>query len=470
MKMKESKKFGLPTAISICVGLIVATSCLLSLGLGMGLAGKGFILSMFIVLILNAFLAISFGELHSLMPNMDGGLGQYTKVGLGPVVSIISTLSAYGMVSLLAASVEIAMCGMVLNSVFLPMIPAPVLSVVLLGLLTFVNYRGIDLFARIQNIVVALLLISLVLMGIISFFKLGTGTVIDAAAQTAPAVSGFGGAVSLSALAFWLFIGIEFIIPVAKSMKNAKRNVPLAMILGISILFVIQSVLGLGITNYVSLEVLASSELPHMVFASNLLGRTGEVWMGIVSLLAGISTVNTVLGSIPRVFQGMAETDMLPASFAKTNKNSVPIVGLFVLAIGNALLIITGYTQTSGLINMLLAASCFWLTSYILVNITVLVLRKRYPNHPGRNKKLMLLGIPQIICIIGDIYMIWNIAEGDARITIYKVFLVLLAVLIVFSVTWVKFIKKEPMFKPASIEEVEDIEVLPIEAVDGVAS
>ena len=260
--MKETKKFGLPTAISIGVGLIVATSCLLSLGLGMGLAGNGFILSMFIVLVLNAFLAISFGELHSLMPDMDGGLGQYTKVGLGPVASIISTLSAYGMVSLLAASVEIAMCGMVLNEVFLPGVPAPVISVALLGILTFVNYRGIDLFARIQNIVVALLIGSLVVMGIISFFKLGTGTVILPSEQTAPPVTGIGGAVSLSALAFWLFIGIEFIIPVAKNLKNAKRNVPLAMILGISLLFVIQTVLGLGMKNYVSLDVLSSAELP----------------------------------------------------------------------------------------------------------------------------------------------------------------------------------------------------------------
>lgn len=469
--MKETKKFGLPTAVSIGVGLIVATSCLLSLGLGMGLAGNGFILSMFIVLVLNGFLAISFGELHSLMPDMDGGLGQYTKVGLGPVVSIVSTLSAYGMVSLLAASVEIAMCGMVLSEVFMPMIPAPVISVALLGILTFVNYRGIDLFARIQNIVVFLLIASLVLMAIISFFKLGTGTVIPVAEQQAPPVQGIGGAVSLSALAFWLFIGIEFIIPVAKNLKNAKRNVPLAMILGISLLFVIQTFLGLGMKNYVPLDVLASAELPHMVFASSLLGRTGEVWMGIVSILAGISTVNTVLGGIPRVFQGMAETELLPKSFAKTNKRDVPLVGLFVLAIGNAFLIITGLTQTSGLINMLLAASCFWLTSYILVNITVLVLRRRYPNHPGRNKKLMLLGIPQLVGIVGDIYMIWNIAEGDARITIYKIFLVLLAVLIAFSVVWVKFIKKEPMFKPATIDEVEEMNSLAaLEARQGAVS
>lgn len=460
--MKENKKFGLATSVSIVVGLIVATSCLLSLGLGIGLAGDGFIISMLIVLVLNIFLSVSFGELHALMPDMDGGLGQYTKVGLGPVVSIVSTLSAYGMVNVLAASVEIAMCGMVVSDVFLPMIPAPLISVAILTVLTIVNYRGIDLFAKIQNVVVFLLLASLILLGIISYFKLGTGTVIEASAQTAPVVQGFAGAVSLSALAFWLFIGIEFIIPIAKNVKNAKRNVPLAMILGVVTLFIIQATLGSGMKNYVSLEVLASAELPHMVFAQNLLGRTGEVWMGIVSILASISTVNTILGAIPRVFSGMAKNDLLPTSFAKVNRRNVPIVGLFVLALGNAFLIISGFTQTSGLMTVLLAASCFWLTSYILVNITVLILRKRYPDHPARNKKLMLLGIPQVLCIVGDLYMIWNIAEGETRLAIYKIFLVLLAALVIFAVIWVKFIKKQPMFKPASIDDVEEVESAPL--------
>ncbi len=90
------KKFGLPTAISIGVGLIVATSCLLSLGLGVGLAGSGFVISMVIVFILNAFLAISFSELHGLMPNLDGGLGHTQRSGW-VLCTIISTLSAYGL-------------------------------------------------------------------------------------------------------------------------------------------------------------------------------------------------------------------------------------------------------------------------------------------------------------------------------------------------------------------------------------
>ncbi|MDC7291203.1 APC family permease [Blautia schinkii] len=446
------RKLGLPSAIAVVVGLIVASSCLLSLGQGIGLAGKGFLIAMLIVVILNACLALSFSELHDLMPEVDGGMGQYTKVGLGSVPSIIANLSAYVVVNLLAASVEIAMCGIVVNELFLPSVPAPVISVCFLAVLMLVNYNGIDIFSKIQNVVVGLLLLSILGMGIISFFKLGTGEVITQ--QTAPAVTGIGGYVSLSAMAFWLFIGIEFVIPVAKELKNPKRDVLLSMILGISLLFVLQSLLGAGMTNYVTYADLASSEMPHMVFAHSVLGKAGETWMGIVTILAGISTANTVLGGIPSVLCGMSENDLLPSVFSKKTKKGVALAGLLFIGIGDAALIATGFTNSGTLSTLLLAASCFWLTSYVLINVTVLVLRYRYPGHPSRNKKLVFFGIPQILAILGDIYMIANIAEGAARLTIYKMYFVILAVLLVYAVVWMKFVKKQPLFTPATLEDV----------------
>lgn len=452
--MKGKEKLGLGSAVAICVGLILATSCLLSLGKGMGLAGSGFIVSLFIVLVLNGMLALSFGELHALMPNGEGGLGQYTLSALGPAASIISNISAYVIVSILACAVEMAMCGIVLNETFLPMIPAPVISIILMTLLGLVNYMGVDIFSKIQNIVVILLIGSLILLGIISFFKLGTGTVITASQKTPPAVTGISGIVSLSALAFWLFIGIEFIIPVANDLKNPKRDVTLAMILGISILFLVQSVLGIGMTNYVSLEELANSTMPHMVFAENLLGNYGLYWMAIITILAGVSTANTVFASVSRILSGMAENEMVPKVFAKKNKSNTPVVGLLFIVISDIFIVATGITNSSGLMNLLLAASCFWLTSYILVSSSVLVLRKRYPNRKERNEKLTFKGIPQIACILGNLFMIWNIAEGDDRIFIYKIFFGLFMLLLLYTVVWIKGVKKMSFFRCPDIDGI----------------
>ena len=110
----NGKKLGLGSGVAVCVGLIVATSCLVSLGTGMGLAGKAFIIPLFLVMFLNMFIALSFGELHSLMPKVDGGTGQYLLVGLGPLPSMVGNISAYVITMILASTAALAMSGSVL--------------------------------------------------------------------------------------------------------------------------------------------------------------------------------------------------------------------------------------------------------------------------------------------------------------------------------------------------------------------
>ena len=54
--------------------------------------------------------------------------------------------------------------------------------------------------------------------------------------------------------------------------------------------------------------------------------------------------------------------------------------------------------------------------------------------------------------------MIWNIAEGETRTRIYKVFGVLGAILVTYSFIWVKVIMKEKYFKAYGIDKVIEID------------
>ncbi|WP_294379669.1 APC family permease, partial [uncultured Clostridium sp.] len=327
----KNKKLGLPSAIAVCVGQIVATSALLSLANGVGLAGNNFFIPLAIVLVLNCFVALSFGELHRLMPEVDGGLGQYTLVGLGPVASIISNISAYVITMIFATSIELAMLGSVFHE-FFPNIPAVIFSVITLLIIAGLNFMGTDIFSKTQNLVVAILIGSMIILGAIGCFKLGIGNVISTTEQTAPSVTGLG-IFSLSATAFWLFIGCEFVIPVAKELKNPKRDVLLSMILGLVLLFFVQIIMGTGMQNYVDRDILATSDIPHMIYAENLLGNIGKIWIAIVALCAGISTLNAILPCSARVLMGMAEENMMPKIFSKTNRKGIPYIGICLIAI-----------------------------------------------------------------------------------------------------------------------------------------
>ena len=74
----EEKKLGLKSVISVSVGLVIATSCLVSLGQGAGTIGVTFIFAMVIACLFNMTTIASLSELNALMPNTTGGLAQYT--------------------------------------------------------------------------------------------------------------------------------------------------------------------------------------------------------------------------------------------------------------------------------------------------------------------------------------------------------------------------------------------------------
>ena len=86
----EEKKLGLGSVISVSVGLVIATSCLVSLGQGAGTVGVIFIVAMIVACLLNMTTIASLSELNALMPNTTGGLAQYTLAALGPFPTLIS--------------------------------------------------------------------------------------------------------------------------------------------------------------------------------------------------------------------------------------------------------------------------------------------------------------------------------------------------------------------------------------------
>ena len=75
----QQKKLGLGSVIATGVGLIVATSCLMSIGQGASAIGTPFISSMSIACLFNILTALSICELNALMPNLSGGMAQFTK-------------------------------------------------------------------------------------------------------------------------------------------------------------------------------------------------------------------------------------------------------------------------------------------------------------------------------------------------------------------------------------------------------
>lgn len=448
----EEKKLGLPSAVATGVGLIVATSCLLSIGQGSAAIGTPFIITMIIACVFNILTALSICELNALMPNLSGGMAQYTLASLGPFVSIVVNVGGYLTCQAIMGSSEVAMFGNTLSNVFSDInISGVVYAIVLIVVLTVFNWFGVDMFAKIQNIVAYTLIGSLALLGILGCLKLGTGEVVD---QQAVISSDTGDIFSLLGLAFFLFIGAEFVVPISTQVKNPRRNVPLGMIISLIAILVMQIFITIGFSRYTPWDELGKSTVPHILYGTLLYGKTGTIWMTVVSLLAVISTVNTALFSISQICYGMAKINLLPLFFLKKNKKGTPYVGLILVSVIMIIINATGLSTSDQLTFLILTGCTFWIFSYIILHIDVMIMRKRLPKAP-RTFKLPLGFLIPVISVIGNAFMIYNIdSDWSVKKKIYSIFLITLALLSVYAVVWIKFVIKKPLFRPYKIKEV----------------
>ena len=182
----EEKKLGLRSVVSVSVGLVIATSCLVSLGQGAGTIGVVFIGAMIIACLLNMTTVASLSELNALMPNTTGGLAQYTLASMGPFPTIISMVGGYLICNILSSGVEASIFSYAMAQTFDLPIPSIGYTLIMTVIVMIANLYGVDMFAKIQDLVAFLLVGSMLVMGIIGTFKLGTGTVVNQPMNMAP--------------------------------------------------------------------------------------------------------------------------------------------------------------------------------------------------------------------------------------------------------------------------------------------
>ena len=451
-KMSDNeKKLGLHSVVSVSVGLVIATSCPVSLGQGAGSVGTIFIVAMIVACLLNMTTIASLSELNALMPNTTGGLAQYTLACMGPFPTLISMVGGYLICNIMSSGVEASIFAYAMATTIPLPIPSIVWTLIMTAIVTIANLYGVDMFAKLQDVVAFLLVGSMVVLGLIGMFKLGTGQVVS---QPYNMTTKFSDVIPTVAIAFWLCIGAEYVIPVSKNVKNAKRNVPLGMIIGLVLICVVQAIMVLGFHNYTPWNDLLNSAAPHLLYGENLLGKAGRIWMTIVSVLAVVSSQNSTVNGLSEICQGMAKMNMMPRIFAKTNKKNVPWFGVIFVSVFIFVFAKLSDGSSDAISFLILVGSVFWMISYVLAHMNVLILRRRLPKAP-RSFKVPFGPVLPIVGIAGIIYMILNISTDPVeRNMIWLVTGITFAVLAVYSFFWIKFKMKMPVFKSVPLEKV----------------
>ncbi|SHJ30660.1 amino acid/polyamine/organocation transporter, APC superfamily (TC 2.A.3) [Dethiosulfatibacter aminovorans DSM 17477] len=247
--------------------------------------------------------------------------GDYTMVGtfLGP-----RWTGTYSMISLLT-SVTLSMYALSFADYAMPFLPSFTRNAIALGILTIlfvINVFGVNIFAKIQNLAVALLVISLTIFTVVGLTKLEPNYFEQASWMT----GGFYGLWRASVLMSYTCDGAQYITALSGEAKNPTKDIPRVMListLGIAVFYGLMGIVAAGV-----LPVEQVAGKPLTLVAETILSKPlyyifviGGAWMAL------LTTLNSAIATCTKPLMQACSDGWYPRSLARLHpKFRTPII------------------------------------------------------------------------------------------------------------------------------------------------
>ena len=313
--------------VALSAGMAVAASSYMVLGLIVRDHGPGeLMLVIGLACAMCLLLALALGEMSSRFPSAPG-IRTYLRRAFGERTSLFFTYVMMLIIPLVAG-VEIK----VFLAALVPGASLPLQCLVaslLVVSLAWLNLRGHDVPRQAQTLVFCLLVL---LSFCFSVKGLQTATVYAAPVATS-SLAMLGEGIGLS---FFLFVGFEWVGPMARSPAAAKSVVPWSMVVAVALLGLMYLAFGLALKLSLPPAVLASSSVPHVALGAHLLGLPGRWAAQALSLFALLTTLNAGLLGATRLVYGLAREQALgprcSAGLVRLSDEGVPTRVVLALA------------------------------------------------------------------------------------------------------------------------------------------
>ena len=210
-----------------------------------------------------------------------------------------------------------------------------------IGVLTWVNVKGVSEAATVQLVMTILKIIPLIVI-------IGLG-IIYGDIDNFPAFNPQGLPVtealaSTALLTMWAFIGIEAAVIATDDVESPKKTIPIAVVsaaITVSCLYVGASI---AIMFLVPSDVLALSESPFVDAASHM-GAGGALLIGIGALISTAGALNGNIFVMGQMAMAVAADGLAPAVIAKKNRGGAPAGVLIVSSVFSTALLVLNFTE-----------------------------------------------------------------------------------------------------------------------------
>lgn len=365
-------------------------------------------------------LALIFSRLSRLVRGI-GGPYVYTRRGFG---NFPGFLVAWGYwISIWAGNAAITVSLVGYLKVLLPRILAGPIPQVLAGLtaiwcLTLVNIGGIRKAGLTQLITTLLKLVPLLMVIMMGLLYLNQDHFIP---FNRSGGSPFSAVTATAALTLWAFLGLESASIPADSIRNPRRNIPRATLLGTGFTAVIYITSTIAVMGILPADRLARTSAPFAQAAIRVWGP----WAGdLIAVGAAISCLGALngwillQGQIPRA---VALDGLFPGIFSRLNRKRAPWIALVFSSSLVTLLLLMNYTR--GLVEqftfIIMLATFTCLIPYLFCSLSELMIYRRYPRKASGKRLVtsLALGIP------GFAYSLWAILGLQGRTVFWGVLL-----------------------------------------------
>ncbi|HEX5012571.1 MAG TPA: APC family permease [Candidatus Limnocylindrales bacterium] len=322
-------------AAFIGVASMVGAGIFSLLGTAGEVAGTAVWLSFILAGAIAALQGYSFAKLGSKYPTA-GGLLEYVNrgYGMGHVATITAwlTYAANAIVTAMVAMSFGSYAASAFGSTDLALTKA--FAVGLVVLMTVLNVLGSTVVARVQSLIV------FIVVGILGLFALVTILNMDASKIAPSTYPGARDIVSSIALTFFAFLGFGVVTFTAKDLRDPSRQLPRAMAIAIGLATVVYVAVALGVFGTLSVdEVIAAGPTAIAVAAKPVLGDVGYWLMTVTALFATAGATNAGLYPASGLSEELASTGQFPPVMGRRLREQLP-VGLLVAAITVVILVL----------------------------------------------------------------------------------------------------------------------------------
>jgi basic amino acid/polyamine antiporter, APA family len=381
----------------------------------------------------------AFAELGSMFPD-SGGQYVYLREAYGDLIAflygwMLFSVANGGTIAALSVAAA-AYLGQVLPFISpdhvaffilgVAVTRAHLLGLVLIAILTYVNVVGLRWGTLLQNVSTWTKFTAMAAFVVLGF-AIGKGNWSHFQAHGVGLMMGLTPTQLISALGvgliavFWAYDGWVYITWVSGEVKNPRRNVPLAMVLGVIAVAVIYIAMNVTYTYALPLSEVAKHETIAHAAAATLFSPQAAVWLSLVIAISCFSAAATCTLAGARVYLAMAQDGVFFKRMAVIHpKWRTPAFSLIGQGIWAAALTLSGrYDQlyTYVIYGMVL--------SYTLTVIGMFLLRWKRPDIPRPYRCTGYPWLPAIYVLIGTAWTLntiitrpWEAFWGTAIVLI----------------------------------------------------